>query len=1013
METSEKNKEPAVKKSRKRALKIILIALAVVVLVVILGVVFAVPAYVSSESCKQMILTKANAAGAGELDFAGLSMSWGKGINISGLSFKNSAEGMSIAVKGFSAKPHYGSLLAGNLSFGRTVIDEPVVEIDLDKMKQKPAAGAGGPRKQEGTTAVGLPVQRVDLVVKDGDVKIKSGTGTVAVSQINSTVNLRPEGQRTSFELAANIADGGTASTINAKGAVRPGKNWDLKNTSGDLTIEVDNLDLASLESILAVAGVEMEAKGVVSANLSSAVKDGAIEKLSGVANGSGIEVTSPMLKGDRIKTSKLDVAVEMAQEGDLVNVEKLTVQTDGLKAQASGAAPMNAGSLADFMKPGSKYELNANLECDLPAVAAQLPVTLGIKKGTTITNGKLLCSVQTLSEAGEKKLSGLASIEGLTGLVEGRAISISEPIRAEALVTAEGEQVKFEKAQVTSAFAKVNCTGTMEAFSYDAQTDLARLAGELGQFADLDKYRLAGQVVSKGQINTDAKAKTMSIAGSANVTNLRVSPTPDITIQEPQAAVVINAVIDNSAQTLLIQQLKADTSFGQFAVNDGKLPIGKDAKGTMSLTASAANVDLAKLQPYLVMSKVISKDIQLGGVAESDVTVGFKDETYRITTESTKIANLMVKAPGKAPFMQNPVEISLDAEANPVTKNWTAKADVTSPNIKIKGSFQKQTQGQTSDLRGNAQLDYDWKALSGMLSAFMPSALEIEGQRKDTVSFSSRYPADEPNTMSANLNAQAKVGFDRAGYMGLNLGATNVDIKVDKGFLTIAPFTTTVNNGQINFGGTTDFRQKPTMFRTPGPMQIVKNVQLNDEIANKLLARINPVFSGALSVSGVANFDCSGLTVPISGGSTNNVDIEGTVSLTQVKMQPTGLLGAILSASGASGGETITIHPTPFVVRDGFVSYKNMQMDIGNTPVNFAGRIPLNPDREIEDLSITLPFTAAGDRVKVGEEGGARRITAYVKGTPRRPELDIGKTVQEELIQTGLELLLEKAKKK
>jgi hypothetical protein len=195
--------------------------------------------------------------------------------------------------------------------------------------------------------------------------------------------------------------------------------------------------------------------------------------------------------------------------------------------------------------------------------------------------------------------------------------------------------------------------------------------------------------------------------------------------------------------------------------------------------------------------------------------------------------------------------------------------------------------------------------------------------------------------------------------------------------------------------------------------MYIVKDVQLNDEIANKLLARVNPVFSGALSVSGVANFDCNGLVVPISGGRPEDVDIAGTVSLTQVKMQPTGLLGAILSASGASGGETMTIHPTPFVVRDGFVRYTNMQMDIGNTPVNFAGSVPLDADRQIENLSITLPFAARGGIVKTDEQEGSRRITAYVKGTPRRPELDIGKTVQEELIQTGLELLLEKAKKK
>ncbi len=1006
MGPEEQNKETIVKKPKKKVLKIILIVLAAVLLVLILAVVFAVPAYVSSDSCRRMILSRANAAGAGELDFSDLSMGWGKGISISGLRFKDNTDSMSVAVKEFSTKPHYGALLTGNLSFGRTVVDEPRVEIDVEKMKQKPAAEPQAPAAQK-ETAAGLPVQRIDLVVKDGDVKIKGPQGAVEVSQINSTVNLRPEGQRTDFKLAADIAEGGGQSAINAKGSVQPGKNWDLKRTSGDLTVEVNNLDLASLESILAVAGVEMEARGVVSANLTAVVKNGAIEKAGGVVLGKGLEITSPQLKGDKVKTSVLDIAADVAQRGDLLSVDKLTVQTDWLKAQASGIAPMSFGTLADFMKPDSKYELNANLECDLPAVAAQLPRTLGIKEGTTITAGKLLGSVQTLSESGQKKLSGQVSIDGLAGSVEGKPIAISEPIRAEALIAAEGEQVKFEKAQITSAFAKVNCTGTMEAFNYDAQADLARLAGELGQFADLSKYRLGGQVASKGQINTNAKAKTISITGSANIANLRVSPTPDITITEPGASVEIMAAVDNSAKTLLIKQLKADTSFGQFAVNDGKLPIGKDAKGTMSLTASARNVDLAKLQPYLVMSKAISKDVQLGGIAESDLTVGFKDDNYRLTTESTKIANLLVKAPGKEPFMQNPVELSIDAEVNPTTKNWTIKADIISPNIKIKGNFQQKTEGQTSNLQGNAQLDYDWKTLSGMLSAFMPSELVMEGKRKDTVNFNSRYPADKPDAMLANLNAQTKVGFDSAGYMGLNIGATDVDIKIDKGLLAVAPFTTTVNNGQFNFGGSADFKQKPTFFKIAGPMQVLKNVQLNVEISNKLLARVNPIFSGPSSITGIASFDCNELVVPIRAERSEDVDIAGTIVLKQVKMQPTGLLGAILKAARSSG-DIMTIHPTPFTVKDGFVRYSNMQMDIGNRPFNFIGIIPLDPDRRFERFDVVLPITVSGEEIRLGQESTPNRMTLPINGTPRNPELDWGKM----LIDTGLNLILERSRK-
>jgi hypothetical protein len=979
------------------------------------GIIFAVPAYVSSESGKRLILAKANASGAGALDFANLSMSWVKGISISNLSFKDKGEGVSVAVKGFSTKPHYGALLGGNLSFGETVVDEPKVEINVDKMKK---ASEGKEQKKE--TGAGLPIGRIDLVVKDGDVKITGEQGKVEVSQINSKVNLRPEGEQSNFEVGANVGGGNTGSTgspqaestISAKGDVMPGKGWGLEGTSGNVEIEVNSLDLVSLESILAIAGVEIEAKGVISANIKAKMNDGMIEQVNGNVSGKGLEATAAALKGDRIKTSIFDAQVRVHKDGDLMNVEKLTAATDWLKIEANGIMPMSAASAAEFMKPGSKYELKANLECDIPAVAAQLPKTLGIKEQTKLTKGKLTGSVATLSENGQKKLAANVRIEELTGMVEGKPIALSEPIVAGAVITADEKEVKFEKAGVTSSFATVNCSGTMESFNYDAQIDLAKLTSEIGQFADLGKYKLGGQVTSKGLVSNN-KNTTMVVAQS-KITNLAVSPTADVTINEPNASVDVTAALDKTTKVLLVKQLKANTSLGLYSIKDGKIPTGEGAKETTTLTASAREVDLAKLQPYLVMTKAISKDVQLGGVAESDVTVSFKGGNYRITSESTKIANLVVKSPGKAPFTQNPLELVLDAEVNPTTKSWSVhKAELTSPNIKIKGTVEQKVEGQNSNIEGNAQLDYDWQTLSSMLSAFMPSELAIEGKRKDTISFSSRYPTKDSNAMMANLNAAAKMGFDKAAYMGLHLGATNVDIKVDKGFLTIAPFTTVVNNGQFNFGGTADFKKQPVLFRTPGSLHIVKDVQINDEIANKLLNKINPIFAGAQRVSGFANFDCNQMVVPISGGTLDQANIAGTISLTQVRMQ-SGLLATIVTATGGGGGDLITLHPTPFTVNQGFVRYQNMQMDLGTLPIIFSGVVPLDSNKKIENLSITLPVSATGKVIRTDSQTQpGRGSTLYVKGTPAKPELDIGKTVQEQAIKTGLELLLEQAGKK
>jgi hypothetical protein len=117
-----------------------------------------------------------------------------------------------------------------------------------------------------------------------------------------------------------------------------------------------------------------------------------------------------------------------------------------------------------------------------------------------------------------------------------------------------------------------------------------------------------------------------------------------------------------------------------------------------------------------------------------------------------------------------------------------------------------------------------------------------------------------------------------------------------------------------------------------------------------------------------------------------------------QVRLQTSGLLSTIFSAGGTSArGAVITIRPTKFVLRDGFLRYDDMQMDIGDNPVNFKGVIGL--DKSL-DMTITLPYTAMGRTVRLGQETSGQRIKVPLKGTIDKPELDLGKLLESQLKQ-------------
>jgi hypothetical protein len=216
------------------------------------------------------------------------------------------------------------------------------------------------------------------------------------------------------------------------------------------------------------------------------------------------------------------------------------------------------------------------------------------------------------------------------------------------------------------------------------------------------------------------------------------------------------------------------------------------------------------------------------------------------------------------------------------------------------------------------------------------------------------------------------------------------------------------VNEGLFNFSAQADFKAQPAVFKVPIPMHIIKDVRINDMTTQKLLKYINPIFADAANVNGIANLNCETLSIPLSAVAKNKAEIVGTFSVNQLRLETSDFLGQLLTVVGGGvRGTTITIHPTRFVLRDGFLRYDDMQMDIGDNPVNFKGVIGL--DKSLE-MSVTLPYTTEGRTIRVGSQN-ARRITLPITGTVDNPKLDLGKLLEnqvkqelEEQLRRGLE---------
>jgi hypothetical protein len=463
---------------------------------------------------------------------------------------------------------------------------------------------------------------------------------------------------------------------------------------------------------------------------------------------------------------------------------------------------------------------------------------------------------------------------------------------------------------------------------------------------------------------------------------------------------------MDRKKNLVNIESFTADASLGRFSAKDGVIPLGEEPAVPLTLEILANNVNFEKVRPFANMFASLPKDMQLAGIAESKISVSSEKKIYKIATDSTKVKGLKLSSPGKKPFEEKEVTLALEAELDPEQKAINVKRfQLDSPTIKItKSQFSQATKDGKTTLQGQVDCEYDWSAISAVAAPYLPEDLSLQGKRKDTISFTSEYPADQTDKLMANLNARGKVGFDKAGYMGLDFGPTDVNIQVQNGLLNIAPFTTTVNEGQFNFAGGADFTQKPSLFKAAKPMQIVKDMKVNDVTTKKLLKYVNPIFTDAVNVNGIANFNCEQLAIPLKSEAKNEAVVIGTISMDQVNMQTSDLLVQILTLFGGGSRSTVmTIHPTRFVLRDGYLKYEDMQIDVGDNPVNFKGTIGL--DKSL-DMTVTLPYTTEGRTARVGGATRGSRIVLPLKGTVDEPQLDTAKLLELQLKQQGEELL-------
>ncbi|MFA5785195.1 MAG: DUF748 domain-containing protein, partial [Phycisphaerae bacterium] len=780
--------------------------------------------------------------------------------------------------------------------------------------------------------------------------------------------------------------DAGTSTPLNLQGQINP------KKVTGSLTVEVNELQLSKLAPLFDLADIQLDSQGTLSADIQTSFENSKLQNLTGTATGSNINVGGPALKGDRFRTSTLNLDVQMAQQNDLFNIDKLTLLTDWAQLNAQGKVPTDIKSLSQFLQPNADYGLDASVDVDLPAVANQMPNTLNLEPGTEITSGQLTGKITRTSQANQAQIQADFQISNLAGTVDQQRVALSEPITAQALINSDQSTVNFETLQATSSFASINLSGTSEQLDYQLDANLQKMQNELGSFINLGGYKTKGTVTSAGKIA--ASDKTINITGDSTIQNLSLTTPQGQTASEPQAQIAMNLDINRETSGIAINNLDGTADLGNFNIADGYLPAKDDSK-PMSLPISA-QIDLAKIRPFAMLSSAYPEKLNMSGIATTNLNISKQNQTAKLSSRTTRIENFTYSTPDTQPVSLGLVTASFDVTAAP--EQTAATFDVSSPDIKLKGNFSSEQTRQQRTLLAKADLSYDWKFVTTMLSAFMSDHLLIEGQNNTNIELSTTYPADQPDKLLANMTTKPiKVTFDRAEYLGFKASnPSQLAVQFDKGQMEIPNFSATVNEGTFRFGGNANFNDEKVLLTLSEPMQVLQNIKVDKEITLKLLQYIFPILSDTQKISGLASFDCRTMEIPVRNADKKDLTVDGTFSIRDMTLQSE-VFDAIQKYFGKQGQyDKMELLPTQIIAKDGLVRYDNMQLNAGNTPFNSVGRINLI-NKSIKGSLIVTPYTT-GKTITVGQEDTPGRIRVPFTGTYDSPELDFSGLVQQNI---------------
>ncbi len=1001
-----------------------LFRLLLVLLVPLLIIVALLPTLMSSDTGRQWALKKINAAAApAQVSFEKWSLGWLVAPRLEQVTYVDVAHGADVKIEQVAFDRGLLRLLpVGMLNLGSVTLKKPEIAYSLVPPPKQPQDKKG---EKEGTGgAFFLPVVDVAAVlnVENGRVVVTGNAPEPFVAQqLCCTITLESYRKPIAVQSQMRVGEG----TLALEGRVQSIK--DLYNgvemeQPEQLTLKLVGVDLTAFRPLLQHAtGEPWLHSGVAEGALTAVIKGAEQFTLKGGLVINKLSVAAA--RQPRSPAGDLALMVDVAYDKKVINVTRFELNSPWVKAEASGT--LKQGAKAGVMT-GS---INATADADLAAVARDFAAALGLVKGFKMQKGRLHAAFSLEGSEEAMRVDANVTTADLAMVIDGEPFVLKP---APSLVFKAkfpyGQWPEIETFHLKASFADVYGSGRFDAAVVKGKLDLTLFSRDFKRMIK-NAPPMVGSVYL--DVGTKRDGGRVALAVFLKMSDVAAELKPGQRLVVPQGAVKLEAFvpltdgrpeneIQDATYALTLESGKVSGGCKRFSLAGESLVvrgfaltsdmelgsvrrllggfIPASAQRRMSAwqgrvianaTAEAAG-GVVKARMNAAGQQIVAGAAD-GGVwrvpdirLEAALTQNGAKDGLRI--EATVKGGGALERDGETAFAEKAASMALDArfaaDGNSVK---ISKLEV------VSGLFDVQTQAEVTELAtrcvvaADGQVALDFGALTQLLNAKGTDEFAMTGRESRAFRFNSPVAGGAGTVMAEGQFAGAAFIGSFKG-LGLEAGPADMSVKLSKGILKLA-YEPVLNKGKLRLVPEVDAAGTAPVLLFPAKTRLLENVTLTQEMVDKLLVNVNPLFQGSKVLGGTVSVDLRSCRIATGVTPEKGVTADMDVVFKNLKLElgPSMLdLLAVLKVKDSNYAvETLPIHVT---VKEGRVYVDPVKMVIDKQPVIFSGWVAFGGT--IKYL-VEVPLT---DRMTGGSGGKLLRglsIKIPVTGTVNEPRLD------------------------